>query len=358
MKFYRLSVAFILLVGIISLGNISKKENTTGNKMLPADIQAQVDRQNAGIAAATRLANSGGGGGGGAWPEDQAAQAAQQTQQQTYVDPYAQWGGQTAYNNLVSGFNNQKSGIYGSATDAARNLQGGYAQSIQDTIHSLQTGQQAIDRKATQNESSRIQGTQGVLGMVGRGIKSGGVMLANRNAGNSSAAQALANAYGQQGQRQLSQVGNQYAQNAGDIAVNQQEQDYQQSQAPNKFHQGLMDNVNSIVASAGDKLAQLDAARAQASLPDRLAIDQEKESVRQQVLGLLQQYDSQLAQGVGGIHAASRDQNLASASGLLQAGQADPNLFQYDTQTPAQFQNTGPFASGLPIFTTGKRKVA
>lgn len=282
----------------------------------------------------------------------------QQQQQTTYVDPYAAWGGTAAYNNLVAGFNNQKNSIYGSANDAAANLQGGYAQSIQDTLHSLQTGQQAIDRKATQNESSRIQGTQGVLGMVSRGIKSGGVMLANRNAGSSSAAQALAQAYGDQGRRQQSQIGNQYAQNAGDIAVNQAEQDYQQQNAPNKFHLGLMDNVNSIVSSAGQQLSQLDAARAQASLPDRLAIDQEKEAIRQQVLGKLQQYDQQLSAGVGGIHAATLDQNRASANSQIQAGTADPNLFNYDTQTPTGFADSGPFASGLPIFTSPKKRLA
>jgi hypothetical protein len=276
--------------------------------------------------------------------------------QPVYQDPFAKWGGKSAYDTLRSGFDSQKQNIYGSSNDAAAALQGGLGQSVQDTIHSLTLGQQGIDRKNVQNESSRIQGTRGIMDMVGRGIRSGGVMLANKNAGNSSAAGALANAYGQQGQRQLSQVGNQYAANQGDIGVAQAEQDYQVGQAPGKFHEGLMQNVNSIVNSARDKFAQLDAAMANASLPDRIAIEQEKESVRGQVLGMLQQYDTQLQQGVGGIKAADRGTNLATANQQISAGQADPNLFKYNTQAPGQFQGTGPFASELPIFTMSRGK--
>lgn len=252
---------------------------------------------------------------------------------------------------LRAGFANQKSNIYGSANDAATALQGGYNQSIQDTIHNLTVGQQGIDRKNVQNESSRIQGGRDIMSMVGQGIKSGGVTLANKNAGQSSAAQAIADAYSQLGQQQMSTVGNQYSSNAGDIAVAQDEQNYQVGQAPGKFHEGLMQNVNAIVSAARDKFAQLDASMADASLPDRIAIEQEKESVRQQVLGHLQQYDAQLSQGVSGIKAADRNTNVSNANSQLAAGQADPNLFKYTTEAPTSFQNTGPAASELPIYT-------
>lgn len=273
-----------------------------------------------------------------------------------YVDPYAQWGGTNAYNSLLKGFTDQKNNIYGSANDAASALQGGYGQTVQDTIHNLQSGQQVIDRSGVQNEASRIQGGRDIMSMVGRGIQSGGVTLANKNAGSSSAAQAIANAYAQLGQRQMTSVGNQYASNAGDIAIKQGEQDYQASQAPNKFHIDLMNNVNNIVSQARDKFAALDAAMANASLPDRLAIDQEKTNVRTSVLGMLQQYDTQLQQGVGGIHAADKGTNVSNANTQLAAGQADPNLFSYQTEAPAQFQGTGPFASSLPLFTGNGKK--
>lgn len=269
----------------------------------------------------------------------------------SYQDPYA---------SLRAGFNTQKSNIYGSANTAAQDLQPQYEQSILETIHNLNQGQQAIDRKAQQNESSRIQGTQGILGMISRGIKSGGVYLGNRNAGSSSAAQAIAQAYGDQGRRQMSTIGNQYAQNAQNIGLDQANQDWAVQQAPNKFHLDLMNNVNAIVSAAGEKLNSLDAAMANASLPDRLAIEQEKQAIKDQVLSHLQQYDAQIAQQASGIKAASFDQNRAAAQNLLSQGQADPNLFNYSTEAPMQAQG-GPAASGLPIYInplTKKQQVA
>lgn len=253
--------------------------------------------------------------------------------------------------NLMAGFNNQKSNIYGSANDAATSLQGGFNQSILDTIRGFTRNQDAIDKKSVQNESSKIQGGRDIMSMVGRGVKSGGVQLAQKNAGSSSATQAIANAYGQLGQRQMSTIGNQYASNAGDIADTQRYQNEDLASAPGKFHEGLMQSVNGIVNAARDQFAALDAAMANASLPDRIAIEQEKETLRGQVLGHLQQYDAQLAQGVGGIKALGGDDVRSRANSQLSAGQADPNLFNYNTQVPAQFQNSGPFASELPIFT-------
>lgn len=273
----------------------------------------------------------------------------------TWTDPTGRGLTQSGYNTLKSGFDTQKQNIYGTAADAANNVGSQIGQNIMDTIHNLTLGQQGIDRRNVQNESSKIQGGRSILDMIGRGIKSGGVMLANKNAGNSSAASALANAYGQLGQRQMSSVGNQYAQNAGDIGVAQAEQDYQTAQAPGRFHEQLMGNVNSIVANARNQFAQLDAAMANASLPDRIAIEQEKENVRQQVLGQLQQYDAQISQGVGGIHAASQEQNRATANTQLQAGQADPNLFQYTTQAPLQAQGSAPAGGNLPLFSVPRR---
>lgn len=257
---------------------------------------------------------------------------------------------------LRAGFDAQKQNIYGSSNDAATALQPGLNRNVLDTIHNLTLGQQGIDRQNINNESSKIQGGRSILDMVGRGIRSGGVMLANKNAGNSSAAGALANAYGQLGQRQLSDIGNQYSKNAGDIGVAQAEQDYQVGQAPGKFHESLMQNVNGIVNAARDRFAQLDADMANASLPERIAIEQEKEKVRSSVLGQLQQYDSQLATGVGGIHATTAEQNRDTANQQIQAGQADPNLFRYSTQAPAQFQGNAPSGGNLPLFSLPRNK--
>jgi len=259
---------------------------------------------------------------------------------------------------LRQGFNNQKSNIYGSSLDAANSKSGLYNQNVLDTIRNLTQSQQAIDRQNVENEASKLQGSRDINDMVGRGVRSGGTLLANRNAGSSSAAQAIANAYSQLGQRELSKVGNQYAANQGNIALTQDNLNYDIAQAPERFRLQTEQDVDSIVSSARDQLSALDAAMANASLPDRIAIDQERQSIKDQVLGVLGKYSGQLQQGVQGIKGASFDDIRGKANAQLSAGQAPAESFSYTAQTPAQLQGTGPFASELPIFTYSRRNEA
>lgn len=272
------------------------------------------------------------------------------------ADPYAKYGGTAAYNSLVSGFNAQKGNIYGTANEAAANAGIGLNSSILDLLSALKSGQSKIDQQAVQNELAKKQGTAGVLGMVGRGIKSGGVTLANKNASNSSASEALARAYGDIGRRQLSSVGNQYAQ--GQDAVATAQADFEQQRAGQIRHIGenKAQVVNNIVADARDKLAALDGQIASANLPNRINIEQEKEAIRQAALNQLQQYDQALSQGVAGINPTSIDARRGKAAELANAGTAPENAFNYTTQTPVQFQDTGPFASGLPIFISNRSR--
>lgn len=269
---------------------------------------------------------------------------------------YDQWGGQTAYNNLISGFNTQKGNIFSTAGEAADNAGIGLKGSILDFVDSLRSGQSKIDNQAVQNELAKEQGTRGVLGMVGRGIRSGGVTLANKNASDSSASQGIANAYGDLGRRELSGVGNQYA--LGENAVQQSQADLETQRAAGtrKIGDSKTMIVNQIVGDARNQLASLDAQIANASLPDRINIEASKEQVRQDALGRLQQYDQLLSEQVGGIKATDGDARRSKALELANAGTAPESAFNYTTEVPAQFQGTGPFASELPIFTFGAKK--
>lgn len=276
------------------------------------------------------------------------------------TDPYAQYGGQSRYNSLVSGFNNQKQALFDSSAAAGQQAGRDYNQGILQLVDTLKAGQTNIDRQATQNELSRMQGTRDVNASVGQGIRSGGVMLANRNAGDSSAAGALAAAYGQLGRQQLSQVGNQYEQGQNGINNSQVDLGLQQSAGVRDLGFSKEKLVNGIVTGAENSLAALDAAMANASLPDRINIQQEKERIRQETLGQLGQFDTLLqqgnSQGVYGMAPQSQDQRMAKANELANAGTAPDTAFNYTTQAPAQFQGTGPFASELPIFTFGRSR--
>src|SRR5205085_1525532 len=120
-----------------------------------------------------------------------------------YTDPYAQWGGQSAYNNLISGFDTQKSNILNTAGEAIGQSSANTRSSVLDFLDSYRSGQNKINTAASRNELAKMQGVSSVNGMVGRGIRSGGVTLANKNASDSSASGAIARAYGDIGGREL-----------------------------------------------------------------------------------------------------------------------------------------------------------
>lgn len=272
------------------------------------------------------------------------------TYTQPAPDPYARWGGASAYNKLVSGFGNQKNAIGDSASDAARASGINMRNSIMDLIESLQQAQQSVDNRGINNEMAKRRGYSDIYSMMNRGIKSGGVMLANRNASNSSAAQAIADAYGQVGQRELSDVNNQFELENQDIGIAQDNVDLQRRAGLRRIDSSKELTVNNIVSDANNQLAALDTAMANASLPDRIAIDQEKNRIRSEVLNILSQYDNKLGD-VNNVKAMGRNARIGEATRRMQLGQASPTQFDYQTEAPAQFQNTGPFASSLPIFT-------
>ncbi len=269
-------------------------------------------------------------------------------------DPAAQYAAQQAAATAASrnAFNTGRQSIYDSVNSANQNKGIEYNSGILDFLDSLKQGQAKVDTMGAKNELARNQGQAGVMGMVGRGIQSSGVTLANRNAGDSSAAGALAGAYGQLGQRQMANVGNQYELGNKDIALEQQGLDQQRATGARKIDESKQMYINDIVGSASEKFAQLNSDAANASIPDRIAIEQEKEAIRQQVIGALQQYDQTLQSGMQGVQASSVDQRRAEALKLRDAGtQLGADAFNFTTEAPMNVQGGVAPGGGLPIFT-------
>lgn len=272
-------------------------------------------------------------------------------------DPYAAWGGTDAYNRLVSGFDTQKQNIFGTAGDAANVGAQQLRNNILDFLDSYRLGQQNVNESNINNELAKRQGTSSILDMIGRGIRSGGTILANKNASDSSAAGEIARAYGQIGQGQLRNVGNQYEQGKTQISQDQAQLGVQANKFARDYELSKQTNVNNIVTQARDALAALDAQMAQANLPDRIAIEQEKNRIKTDALTKLSQYDQELATGRAGVTAMDPTEARRQAAERQTAGyDLGANAFNFDTTVPAQFQNTGPYASDLPVFSPQKDK--
>jgi hypothetical protein len=176
-------------------------------------------------------------------------------------------------------------------------------------------------------------------------------MLAGRNASDSSAAEGVARAYGDIGGRELSKVGNQYELENRNIDMAQTDFDTQRESGLRKFGEDKIQTVNNIVSEARNRLAQLDASMVEADVPTRVAIEQEKNAIKQEALTILGQFDQQLAEGAGGVRATGVDERRRTAADLANRGVAAANPFNFTSEAPTQLQNTGPFSSGLPLFT-------
>lgn len=254
--------------------------------------------------------------------------------------------------NLLSGFMGQKDNTINTANEAITNSANTTRSSVLDFIGGYKQGQDKINLAGTKNELAKKQGMAGVQGMVGRGIRSGGVTLANKNASDSSAAGAIARAYADIGGREMRGIGQQYESNNQDIALEQQGLYGQADTFGRKLEENKTSIVNNIVSQVRNSLAELDARMTQEDLPGRIAIEQEKEAVRSRALSSLSEFDAMLRNERAKYNPTSVDERRRQAAEMENAGTSlGADAFSYSESTPAQFQGTGPFASELPIFT-------
>lgn len=277
----------------------------------------------------------------GPTPEEIAAQQAAAAERQRVAEASADW-------------KNSLSATWDSFGDAKDNAALQYEGGIMDFLSGYGKGQNAIDRGSVQNELSREQGRRGVMDMVGTGMRSGGVVLNNANATNSSAAEQLAKAYGQLGRSEMTTVGNQFALGQNNIRAQQEDLNLGVEDFRRNAQLSKKLSVNNIVTETTEKLAQLNSAAMNANIPDRIAIEAEKTRIRNEAMSRLSSLDGLIDKGVKSRGPASADTNRGEAYKLLNAGTAPEKSFNYTSSIPAEFQNTGPFASNLPIF-VGKR---
>lgn len=280
------------------------------------------------------------------------------TAPQPFVDPYAKWGGYAGYQRTVNDYNAQRNATFGSINDRIGNEATGFHSGLLDFIDSLRSGQRKIDASAVQNELAKRGGTAQAYSRFGDNIRSGGVMLGNKNAGTSSATEGLSRIYGELGRRDLTSVNNQYAQGLDSIAGSEADLQDQSNQGQRHLAENKIKISNAIVSDAQNAISALNAQAAGASLPDRIDIEAKKQEIKNQALSKLSSFDGELNQGIASAAPSSADANRGKAEQLFTAGVAPADSFDLTTQTPGQFEGTGPFASAMPLFNRPKKQTA
>lgn len=210
-------------------------------------------------------------------PNPPKQQLVQQTQQ---VDPNAAARAE-AQRSFRAELPSALSQIYESAGTKVGSDITGLKTGISETMKAAGRKAEGYGLEQQQAEMNRIQGTRDVLGMTSRGLQSGQRMLAAKNAGSSSAVDALVKAYEQLGSRELGKVQQTYqlGQQTRDINTANLEQDindYISITLPNA-EQTI---INNIVESTRSRVSELRAAAVNASLPDLVNIDNEVARVK------------------------------------------------------------------------------
>lgn len=248
-----------------------------------------------------------------------------------------------------------KNNIINTANSAIENAKGTTRNSVLDFLDSQRIGQQGIDSSAANNELNKRRAYGGIEDMIGTGIRSAGTMLANKNASSSSAGEAIANAYAKLGNRQAGAANNQFELANESIANQQNAYNVDRASKLRKFGTDKESFVNGLVSDAETKLMALNEALMGASLPDRMAIEQEKANIKNNALSQLAEFDTMITSGVGAINPANREQTIAKAGQMDAAGQASANPFSYSTNTDVAYQNGAP-VTDLPLFTTSSKR--
>jgi hypothetical protein len=295
-------------------------------------------------------------------PINTAAPAAQQQLQPSggggaAVDPYAAWGGAANFNAYMDQYNSGLDNVGQGANEAFGSLNSSLQGNAADILNKFQTGIQGINTARANNELSRQNGIQDIIGYVRNGLKQGYSRLAQGNALDSSAAGALGQLYSQSGANKSRSVNNQSAIQGNTIDQNLNQLNSQRDLDVNSFRRTRDQQVAAIGSSIRAQLAALDNQAAGLNLPGRIDINARKQQLIDQGNAQVAGVDSWLQGQLGGVNPEGQDQILADANKLRLLGTGTPTPF--DTGGPIQQTPvSGPAIDQLPIFTSRKRQLA
>lgn len=250
-----------------------------------------------------------------------------------------------AQNAARGSFNAGRQNIFDSINARGTAEAGNRMLSGQNALDAFRQSQQGIDQQRINNAMGQQQSSASILDMINQGMKNTNVRLSNKNAANSSAQGAAARAYAAMGAKQQTAANNQYELQNRNIDVSQQGLTTSIDQQKRQRELDKTNLVNGLVDQARQSFVTLNDAAAGASIGDRIAIETEKENIRQKLLAQLQEADNFFNTGVQGIQGMGQEAVASEASKLRAAGQVSPDAFM--AQAPGVSQST---SGGSPIF--------
>lgn len=286
-------------------------------------------------AVADSQAAAGGGGGGGLTASQIAAQQAA--------------AAETArINNLIRTLGLGQDNVRAGGEVSARDIGNTYDTKNRSFLTNMETGQNTINTGRATNALNLRRSMAQIAGGVRQGLRSGGVNLANMNALDSGAAEALARAWARVGNNQTTDVRGQAALKSGEIDTQQNTLNRQREDTLAEFGQYRDTETNRLGQKIGGELQGLTAQgegrwNADMGIRDRIVGD---------AIARLNAIDANRAARLSGIRGLTPEEIEIRAQEMDRAGAAASPFATEDVVT--QIGGTpggGAPISQLPIFT-------
>ena len=214
-----------------------------------------------------------------------------------------------------------------SATDVRNKYQG----DVQKFLATIQNGQDDINSGMANNALNLRRSMANIAGGIRQGIKSGGVQLANMNATDSGAADAMARAYATMGNQQAGDANNEAALKEAELNTQQVKLNRDRDEGVAGFDRERDAEVNRIRGDLRNKLAILDAqgaAEGVNGVVDMGIVDR----VINQAVAQLAAVDQMRGQRLAGINALDKAGANAKAAEMDVAGMEGTSPFSAGTE--------------------------
>ncbi len=271
-------------------------------------------------------------------------------------DPYARWGGQAGYTAKRSNYGATQGSYEAGARTGLRDVGNEYETKNNAFTDEVTQGQEGINSGLAGNQLNLRRSMEGIIRMIQQGIRSGGVALANMNAGSSGASDALARAYAKVGNQQTGDV-------RGDAALQEEELQKQQGALNLKRQQGEQSmgtwrdtETDRVKSDFGSKLQVLRSQADSEGLGDTVntgLVDQ----VLGEALQRLASIDQARTQKLSGVRQMTPDEIMKEAIRLDELGTVG-TPFSFEGPDVRYGGSNAPQGSDLPLFVKNKDQLA
>lgn len=232
---------------------------------------------------------------------------------------------------LERGYRTSQTGYRDAATQQATDVRNKYQNDTQKWLATLQNTQDEINSGLANNALNLRRSMSNIASGIRQGIKSGGVQLANMNAVDSGAAEAMARAYATMGNQQAGDANNEAALAANELGTQQVKLNRDREEGIAGFDREREAELSRIRGDLHNKLAALDAEAASKGVNGVVDMNIVNAVVNQAVAQLAA-VDNIRKQRLGGISAFDAARANQEAARMDEMGMEGSSPFSAGTE--------------------------